>query len=369
MRSHQSGQRCIPIRRDLPHFLHKPVIQRQRYIHDSPIIRDLLPIIRELRGAYKSLLPPRSPAIFFSLPNSRRRLSRDPGPAARLERPLRFHFLSASFLLFHSPLQLSTSDFQLPCKMKFQRGHAISHVRRQSPRRTRRDRPTPSHPPQRLRASLRLRHSRRAYLLRLALDRPRRNHRQAAPQHRSRHFLQRPPHRLPARPFRIRPGKCQPPIRLVLPPRSSLLQFRAAKPALRSPGSRASLHPKPVPVLQRRPSRHLRTIHRPRLEHLPRALHTPRQRRPRHSRRHLAHRPHVPPQAPSKNRARRRKARHRNRALRSPRRCLHHYGPHHLRHRPSSPLAHERRERHPQRISRHHRRNGFASPRHRPAIF
>src|ERR1700676_398116 len=253
--------------------------------------------------------------------------------------------------------------------MNQQRGHPIPHVRTPPPRRTRRNRPSPHHPPQRLRASLRLRHRRRPHLLRPAPHRPRRNHRQAAPQHRRRHFLQRPSHRLPARPFRIRPGKCQPTSCLVLPPRPPLLQFRAANPALRPPRSRASLHTAVFAFLQRRASHNLRTSHRPRMANLPRTLSASRQRRPRHPQRHLAYRPHVPPQAPPKNRTRRRKTCHRNRALRSPRRRLHHDGSHHLRHRPPPSLAHERRERHPQRIPRHHRRNGFASPRHRPAVF
>src|ERR1700676_1358525 len=185
--------------------------------------------------------------------------------------------------------------------MNQQRGHPIPHVRTPPPRRTRRNRPSPHHPPQRLRASLQHPHRRRPPLLRPASHRPRRNHRQAAPQHRRRHFLQRPPHRLSARPFRIRPRECQPPVRLVLPPRSPLLQFRATKPALRPPGSGASLHPKLFAFFQRHSSRHLRTSHRSRLEHLPRTLCAPGQRRPRHPQRHLAHRPHVPSQAPPKN--------------------------------------------------------------------
>src|SRR5580692_10314808 len=253
--------------------------------------------------------------------------------------------------------------------MNHQRGHAIPHVRTQPSRRASRNRTTSYHSPQRLRTSLRFRHRRRPHLLRLAPNRPRRNHRQAAPQHRRCHVLQRPSHRLPARPFRIRSRKCQPPIRLVLPPRPPLLQFRTTKPALRPPRSRASLHPQLFSIFQRRAPRYLRTSHRPCLANLSRTFPPPRQRRPRHPQRHLAHRPHVPPQAPPKNRARRRKTCHRNRPIRSPRRRLHHHGPHHLRHRPPPPLAHERRQRHPQRVPRHHWRNGFASSCHRPTVF
>src|SRR5690348_14710282 len=47
MRTYQSRQRRFPVRRDLPHFFHQFVVQRQRNVHASPIIRDSLPIIRE----------------------------------------------------------------------------------------------------------------------------------------------------------------------------------------------------------------------------------------------------------------------------------------------------------------------------------
>ena len=57
----------------------------------------------------------------------------------------------------------------------------------------------------------------------------------------SRHLFRRASHRLPARAFRIWARKHQPAIRVVLPARASLLQLRAAEPALRAPGSRASL--------------------------------------------------------------------------------------------------------------------------------
>src|SRR5277367_3864567 len=110
-------------------------------------------------------------------------------------------------------------SFTHPCRITIHRGHTISHVRkrpRSKIRPTGRHRAASRHPPQLLRPPLRLRHRRGPHLLLLPPHHSRRNHRQAAPQHRRRHLLQRPPHRLPARPFRIRPRKCQPPIRLVL---------------------------------------------------------------------------------------------------------------------------------------------------------
>src|SRR6266478_2383271 len=278
--------------------------------------------------------------------------------------------ISASCFSF----QLLTFDFQLPspslpCTMNFHRGFPISHVRWLAPRRTDRNRPASRHPPQLLCPSFRFRHCCRPHLLRASPHRPRGNHRQTAPKHRRRHLLQRPSHRLSARPFRIRPRKYQPPIRLVLPARASLLQFRAAESALRPPRSCASLRPAHLTLLRRKEQRNLRSRHRPRLEFLPRAFFSSDRRHPRHPQRHLAHRPDVPPQAPPENRTLRRKARHRNCPLRFARGGFHHHGAHHLRHRPPPPLAYVLRHGHAQRSPRRHRRHGRARKGNRRPVF
>src|SRR5207245_6262164 len=180
-----------------------------------------------------------------------------------------------------------------PCKMIPYRGHPFAHVSNRRSQRTRCVRSTSHHSPQRLRASFRFRDRCRAHLLLLSSHRTRRSHRQAASQHRRRHFFQRPPHGLSTRAFRIRSRKYQPPIRLVFPSRPSFLQFRAAKPALCPHGPYPGLRPPCLSLLRRRIPRHLRTGRRPRLVLLSRTFLSPSSASPRNPSRHLACRPDV----------------------------------------------------------------------------
>src|SRR5258706_1196606 len=105
-------------------------------------------------------------------------------------------------------------------------------------RRTARNDPERSparHPAQRFRPPVRRSHRCRPHLLLAPGGGTGGGYGVAARLHRAPHLRGRPPHGVPARPFRVRPGERQPAVRVVIPPLASLLQLGAVEPALRAP--------------------------------------------------------------------------------------------------------------------------------------
>ena len=203
-----------------------------------------------------------------------------------------------------------------------------------------------------------------AHLLFAAGHRAQRDHRQTAGFHRSADLRGRAPHRLPARPFRVRPRKHFAPAGLERPALVSVLQLRAVEPALRQAERAARVRA----ADRRRGARRLRAGRAPRLGRLLAALGAAQGRcvgdpegaalRPRHE--HAG--------AAQGRRARGREEGDRDRALRDPDRRLHVDGAHGLGHRPAPPPSHAERRRRAVRSGDGDRRDGRPREGSRPDV-
>ncbi len=203
-------------------------------------------------------------------------------------------------------------------------------------------------------AAVRRRHRRRPHLLRPARHHRRRDHRSAARHHRQADVRRRPPHRLPARDVRVRPRAGVAAVRVDGAAQLSVLQLRAAEPALREAGRAEGLRA----ADRRRGAGGVRARRGRSVGELRAAVGDPQGRHLRDPQAAAQHHTEGQPRSLEGAREGSREEGDRDGALRDPAGRVHGDGPHHLRHHAVSPDAHGAGLGHAARGARGDRRDG-----------